>query len=369
MFAAQVSCDGCHTHVIPTGEHGAFAMGEKSLEAERKACVVCHGAGYDEMLDEWINVMDHAVDEFRPKLDQARTALEQHRGEKSGLSETEILINDAQHNFDMVSAGKGAHNVEYAVKLLKAAADQIDVAMKCLDADAKLMDRDRLLGSPDGYCAILCHASVGVPEEVSFAEMRLDFPHEIHADDIGIECTTCHSPEKHKMRISSSDECMKCHHEQQDIECRNCHASQDTVYRGVAEGYGLAEDIPGTMSEAIECADCHDLEVAGPLLPAIREKCVECHEPGYDVTLIEWEQVSQNMLYELAVKLEEARVSLKQARRAGRDLQELEASFEQAKHIFETIEAGGAVHNLEYANAIMAVAKQKLQAVITQSQP
>ena len=369
MFAAQVSCDGCHTHIIPTGEAGTFAMGEKSLEAERKACVVCHGPGYDDMLDDWIGVLNRAVDEFEPKLELAGTALEQRRREKIDLGEAGTLINDAKHNFDMVRTGKGVHNVEYAVKLLQAAADQIDVAMKYLDENAKPMERDLLLGAPDGYCVILCHARVGVPEEVTFAEMRLKFPHETHADDIGIACTTCHSPEKHKMRIISRDECMNCHHQEQDIECRNCHASQDAVYRGVAKGYGLSEDIPGLMSEAVECADCHDLGVAGPLLATMREMCVECHEEGYDAMLIEWEQDSQKSLDDFALMLERAREGLDRAGRNGQDTKELEESIELAEHIFETVETGNAVHNVEYADAVLDVARRKLRTIIDQTQP
>lgn len=369
MFAAQVSCDGCHTHIIPNGELGAISIGEKSLEAERGACVVCHGEGYDSMLDEWVETIHKAVEELEPKLVNADEMLKRHKGEGGKLGEAETLIADARYNFEMVNSGKGVHNVEYAVNLLKAAADQIDVAMKYMDGNAKPMDRSPLLGTPDGYCAILCHGRVGVPEEVYFDEMKHDFPHGMHAEDIGVECTTCHSPDKHKMRIISRDECMNCHHEQQDIECRNCHAEQDAVYRGIAEGYGLPEDIPGLMSEAIECADCHDLDVTGPLLPTMLEMCVECHEAGYDVMLIEWEQLAQKSLDDFAILLEQARQSLEQARRARGASDELKTAFERAKHAFETIEAGNAVHNTEYADAVLDAAAKELQTIIKQTRP
>jgi len=38
MFAAQVACVGCHTHVTPQGNR--WASGEK--EAQRASCVTCH---------------------------------------------------------------------------------------------------------------------------------------------------------------------------------------------------------------------------------------------------------------------------------------------------------------------------------------
>jgi hypothetical protein len=369
MFAAQVSCDGCHTHIIPTSEAGGFAIGEKSLEAERKACVVCHGAGYDKMLDDWKREMDHAVEAFKPKIEQARIAIRQHRDKKTDMSQANALIDDAKHNFDMVRTGKGVHNVEYAVKLLKAAADQIDVAMKYVDGNARPMERERLLGTPDGYCAILCHTRVGLPEEVTFAEMNLKFPHQTHVEGVGVECTTCHSPEKHKMRIISRDQCMNCHHQQQDIECRRCHPSQDVVYRGVAKGYGLSKDVPGMMSSSVECVNCHDPGASGPLLPSIQKKCVECHEAGYDNTLIKWEQDSQKLVDASLILLEEARASLDRVRRKGRNLKELEASLELAKNMVETIESGNPVHNIEYANAALNAAQKRLKTIITQTQP
>jgi hypothetical protein len=370
MFAAQVSCDGCHTHVVSNGELGSLAIGEKSLEAERKSCVVCHGEGYDTMLDEWLTAIHDAVATFKTKLEAAEAVLKRHRDEGRELGEAETLMADARYNFEMVNFGKGAHNVEYAVNLLKAAADQIDVAMKYLDDNSKPMDRDRLLGTPDGYCSILCHERVGVPEEIHFAEMKHDFPHQLHAEDIGIECTTCHSPDKHKMRIISRDECMNCHHQDQQIDCRHCHNEQDTVFRGIAEGYGLAEDIPGTMSEAIECVDCHDLEAAAPLLTAMRGKCIECHdEESYGDMLIEWERDSQESLDDFAVLLAQARAGLDRTKHTVSNLEELEAAYEQAKHIGDTIEGGSAVHNVEYADAMLEAAKKKLESIITQTQP
>lgn len=369
MFAAQVSCDGCHTHIIPTGEAGTFAIGEKSLEAEQKACVVCHGAGYDAMLDDWIDVMDHAIKNFEPRLEQARAALEQHRDKEIDLGEAEVLIDDAAYNLDMVKTGKGVHNVEYAVKLLKAGADQIDIAMKYLDPDSKPMERDHLLGTPDGYCATLCHARVGMPEEITLKETKLAFPHEIHAEGIGIECTICHSAEKHKMRIISRDGCMNCHHAQQDIECGKCHSAQETVFRGFAASYGLPKDIPGSMSEEIECINCHDLEVAGPILGNVREKCIECHDEEYGDMLIEWEQAYQEPLDDLTLLLEQARESLDRASRAGVDLAELEKQYELARHIFNTIEKGKGVHNIEYTDVMLSTANEKLRTVIAQTRP
>lgn len=51
------------------------------------------------------------------------------------------------------------------------------------------------------------------------------------------------------------------------------------------------------------------------------------------------------------------------------NLEELEASYEQTTCIGETIKAGNAVHNIDYADVVLAVAKQKLERILTQTQP
>jgi hypothetical protein len=113
-----------------------------------------------------------------------------------------------------------------------------------IDHRPDVIHRDWLLGTPDGYCSILCHERVGAPEEIHFAEMKHDFPHQMHVEDIGIECTTCHSPDKHKMSIISRDECMNCHHEEQQIDCRHCHNEQDTIFRGMARDMAWMKTFP-----------------------------------------------------------------------------------------------------------------------------
>ena len=89
-----------------------------------------------------------------------------------------------------------------------------------------------ILASPSAYCAILCHARVMPADKVFFKEMELQFPHALHVKDVGIECTKCHSPEKHKMRIVTKSECMKCHHENKDIDCGHCTRRRRPSTRG-----------------------------------------------------------------------------------------------------------------------------------------
>jgi len=97
-------------------------------------------------------------------------------------------------------------------------------------------------------------------DKVFFREMELQFPHALHVKDVGIECAKCHSPEKHKMRIVTKSECMKCHHESKDIDCGHCHKAQQALYEGKVKAYG-ATPAPDVMAAGqTKCVECHDLK-------------------------------------------------------------------------------------------------------------
>jgi hypothetical protein len=77
MFAAQVSCEGCHTRAVHVGTP-EFA--EASLEAERRSCVTCHGPGYDLMLDDWTREAGHLTKALEPELERAEAVLKRVEG-------------------------------------------------------------------------------------------------------------------------------------------------------------------------------------------------------------------------------------------------------------------------------------------------
>jgi hypothetical protein len=229
MFTAQVSCDGCHEQPpqVTDGPH-VWIDGGRTRQARRQSCVTCHGPGYDRMLDDWIREIHRMVELFRPELvrvEKAAAKLPQKERTEAG-----DLLEDARFNLNFVDRGRGVHNVEYGVKLIKRAADIVDQVRTKLNPNYRPPARGELLDTPDGYCTILCHDRLGVPSEVRFE--RMDFPHEFHHDGIEIECTRCHSPDKHKMRIITRTECMNCHHQPDDIDCAHCHTETAELYTG-----------------------------------------------------------------------------------------------------------------------------------------
>jgi hypothetical protein len=65
----------------------------------------------------------------------------------------------------------------------------------------------------------------------------------------------------------------------------------------------------------------------------------------------------------------QARADLDRAKHTAGNIEKLEATYEQANRVSETIESGNAVHNVEYADAMMTLAGRKLKSVIDQAQP
>lgn len=362
MFAAQVSCDGCHTKAVHSRSSPVLIKSEESLEAERKSCITCHGVGFDLMLDDWVKAMDTMIKEFRPQLEKAEAMVDEMDRLGQIPAETKGLLEDARYNFNFVVSGRGAHNVEYAVKLVKAASEQLDMAMKYLDRNYKAPKRSPLLTAADGYCRVLCHDRIKLPDELDFEGMSMKFPHSIHVDDVGVSCDTCHSPEKHKQQIISREGCMDCHHKQRDVACERCHTAQSSVYRGEAPQLEVNLKMPSPKLDAVSCTDCHNLKSTDHGIVGLKDKCVECHKDSYGTLLIDWERQLLGSLNNLILKIEEARGNLETAkkRKIGVDLTKAESLLREAKSGYELIDKGKGVHNKEFADKVISISSTKL---------
>ena len=355
MFAAQVSCDGCHTRTVHVGTR---EFEETSLEPERQSCVTCHGSGYDDMMDDWLRETKRLVDTLGPEVKQAEASLVNAERRNVDASDSRILIEKARHNYDFLKFGRGAHNVEYAANLARASAGYIDKAMGKLSGDYVAPKRPSTIATPDGYCTAMCHTRLGLPADTRFDQMT--FPHELHADGLEVECTKCHSPEKHKMRIITRSECMSCHHEAQDIACGHCHPSQQALYTGQVADLGVSGD-PDVMFEAeVECDGCHDLS-GETTFAGLKEMCVECHEAEYGDMLTEWVTEIQGALGRSLVNLDRARRFVEASRRKGGDVVEPEALIRKAERMIRLVESGKGTHNYPLSLELLESADGKLE--------
>lgn len=356
MFAAQVSCDGCHRDEAglkrPPGAAPLRSYRQK-MEAQRQACVSCHGKGYDELLDRWVEVSKEVLDAFKPIAQEAGKAMAKIEAGEGRYPEAEELLKDVLANYEFLIRGKPAHNVEYAFKTVRASADQLDVAMKYIDKGYKPAPKGELIESPDAYCTALCHGKLGLKDSIKLADMTIPFPHTTHFKDIGIGCTLCHSPEKHKMRVISKSECMNCHHTQKDIQCGTCHVAQQELFAGTAKGLGVAEAKPSLKAGAFDCQLCHELDKKEPIVTSVREKCISCHSEEYGDKLVSWEQQGLKELDAVTLRLDDVNDKVSKAKKRGQDVAQAEELLDEARRNYELVERGKSVHNVELSSALL----------------
>lgn len=353
MFAAQVSCDGCH--IDAEGRTATPA-------ARRRSCVACHGRGYDSMLDDWIRSGRTMTDAVGPYVARVGASLKSARGIKPAvLGQAQDLFSAADNNYRLVRDGKAAHNVEYAVKLLRETISLLESVSRSVKSPIDIKSQmPAVLTNESAYCRELCHNSMGVPETLFFDEMRHDFPHSLHAVDMELECTTCHSPEKHKQRIITKEGCMQCHHQGGDapLACERCHVQQAALFKSTLRALGV-KPVTAEMAD-MACTDCHDLS-KDESLAELKQKCVDCHgDEGYGEMAVSWEKEIEASYARLTLAIANAREKLDRDEAAGADVSDRRKAVAEVERAVEAVKAGRAVHNFGYATSVLEAAGKRL---------
>jgi hypothetical protein len=363
MFSAQVACNGCHTRSVEVKESGVSFPGESKLAAERQSCVACHGKRYDLMLDDWIRESRNLVAEMERIVSAGKAAVGTGKSADRKVAQARALVADAQENLNFMRAGRGAHNIEYALRILRVGHEQVTAAFKMAGA-GEAPAKPAILASPSAYCATLCHARVMPSDKVFFKEMELSFPHALHVKDVGIECAKCHSPDKHKMRIVTKSECMKCHHESKDIDCAHCHRANQALYEGKVKAYGVTP-APDVMAEAkTKCVECHDLKKGTQTVLTVKAKCEGCHDAKYGKMLLDWKQEITKQENAIAVGLEEAKEYVARTKKAGKDVAQDETLLQQAEANYLLVTNGRGTHNYKLSRDLLKVAQANVDKVL-----
>jgi nitrate/TMAO reductase-like tetraheme cytochrome c subunit len=205
MFAAQVSCTGCHTHLTPQGE--PLAQQEKK-EAQRASCVTCHGKGYDQMFDNWIEGTNKVLGEYAAYLKAVKADFAKLGGNRKARTSAEEALSTAEYNFEFVREGQIPHNIKYSLYLLNASADRVAKAFSKINKSYKEPDRGKSILA-ENSCRTFCHGKALFPETVSYEGKKL--PHAMHAIDQELGCKSCHSITDHgKLQIEKTV-CAQCH--------------------------------------------------------------------------------------------------------------------------------------------------------------
>ncbi|UCC41594.1 MAG: cytochrome c3 family protein [Candidatus Aminicenantes bacterium] len=329
MFKKGLSCKGCH---IFHEETGGKAMKSETFVSKAQACESCHGKGFARIMKEWELSTDRKLSRIGAIYKNATQEL--RRTKSAQKKKAQKLLEEAAFNIDIVERGKSVHNVEYSQELLSASYNKLMEALKLINSSYK----------PEAFLAVAkevptqcsnCHAGI---EEINKQIFGLDFPHEKHLIEQEIQCDVCHSNvRKHGEFIATKQSCAVCHHKDPNKDCTNCHHLQKTFYQGgTLYGQEIPKDI---MSEAeAECTDCH-LGPQNKIFRSDANKCLDCHEEGYEEVFVEW----QNSVKELVNSL---KASLKEKRKLSLS-QEEKSQISNIKGTLRGIELDGSsgIHN------------------------
>jgi len=226
----QLRCTSCHSQIVQ-GAH---------ITVTESVCFVCH---------------------FKPEPDGTRNA----------------ILTDCRkcHRKGMISPHTPAEHALF-----------IDRATDCTKCHISVTQGD---GAVHRERCESCHAD---PQHLQTADSEA--LHWNHVAMHKVECFQCHDPIGHKLETAQEilqADCSVCHTER--------HQLQKAFYRG-ASTLPFAISLPSPMIEAhINCTACHaEMEkltseslvaIPGAVARASSKACKDCHEPGYDRLLEQWQ--------------------------------------------------------------------------------
>jgi len=355
MFAAQVTCDGCHIKSLKVP--GGF-QGETTKVSSPQSCVRCHEEGFDLLLKDWEKYLKSLEGYVGHRLRRDYRLKPRLKGDLARL------FDDADYNYKFVMAGNGVHNVEYAVKLLKIAVDNLD---KVDEAQRSYIPpRPPIIATPDGYCAVMCHNRMGMPEDIYF-QQKLVFPHKLHAQKEKIPCMRCHSVEHHGVTVLKREDCLKCHHQMKDAtrRCTRCHALENAFYHGSIKGLPKGDANPMVEGE-VGCVDCHDVtETVKVSYKEVRQNCVDCHDgdESYGEALDEWKDQIKELTDKINARMARITKVLQEVKLGPKGEAAVRVHYSKALKVKKVLQGLAPIHNVDYAQGLFDMASKELDAI------
>jgi hypothetical protein len=354
MFSARVDCIGCH--VKPKAHLGS----ERFFTATEGACVFCHGESYRGMVPEWKKAVEKGLAQFKPKMDEGAVAIA-NAAPGPRRERAQLIFQEAEHNFKLVSDGNPVHNIYFAARLLAAANDQLNEMGKVLNYQPKKMARNAFVNG--GYCATLCHDQVKVklPEELTWKGIRM--PHLRHSANSQVGCLNCHTFGTHKevaVKIERS-ECLACHHQilkaAPQTPCTVCHQKQATFRKG--QSLGEKASTPGSMAN-LPCRTCHSQIDQGHREKDVEASCKVCHPAALVAVGEVWRGQVANELKKVEADWKEIDKGVKGLENAEADM--VREKLTTARKIFDVIawDQSGGFHNHRYALGLIDRARNDL---------
>ncbi len=374
MYLAHADCGSCHIAIRETAT-GTKAALRLSYEKVIQSCADCHGPGYDDMAKHWKKLLTEETRKAEKSLLSARQVVEANR-KQAAANDAITLLDTASKNLTFVRNGRGLHNMDYALRVLA------DVMVRCEEAKARVKPSYamREINPPTG-CTQLCHSCVECIETKPVPFGGVQFPHDVHVTDEGMDCEECHTPrEKHGQTLLKN--CNECHHGEGmgAVECQDCHVENHNLYNGQNACDEISCDVRGEsnpMADAVACDECHVQVVAGEetTLDGIKATCVECHDgdEAYADMVDDWIEEGNSLdIEELRVMLRETQGKILRAIAEGKYTYDAQDLVNNAEKNLKLFERGNPVHNLAFSKELterirnlLVEAQKKLKAYST----
>ena len=344
MYATRVDCAGCHRDFWTDGG-GKQASGV--VKASDVSCFHCHGSTYDRMLESWQAEVDGAL----MPLEEALTGLEA----ATAGGEPTPALGDARKNLDLIRSdgSHGAHNIGYALALLRSTRDGINAAGPGLMPAFNPLDLE--IGLPvasQTTCASACHVNAA-RIETRFGPVA--FSHRAHLVKAGFDCNDCHSTDKHGQTVITPQDCKECHHEpDMSPSCATCHDREDRLLRGAIVIEGADLDLEDPMAD-LECIACHREGETGEPAAIVRNACVDCHEEGYDDLVDEWLAYAADEVAEVQGRIAAIEPRVRHA--AGPAGAEARVLLARAKAGDAAVRDGRPAHTISGADSLLGAAR------------
>lgn len=333
MFEAGLTCQACHVFHddISTSKYD-----EDTAEPTGETCERCHGEGYNNLFNQWRDVMASKRAIVKKSMETVEDQLLKNDPPKLKKYIITPLLDRAKYNYDIVERANIVHNVAFSDQLLTKVSDDLARIVDELNLEIKIPDLSRFSKVVPSECRN-CHVAI---ENLAGKFDGAEFRHANHIANGQIKCSTCHSNAiKHGEIIISSDNCSACHHENNKRTCESCHSLQASIYQGSATW--ISDPIGDVMfDEDIECIDCHASDEVS-LTGNVAAKCENCHDSEYEDLVAEWQQDTQQSINRLLSIMESIHFN-----KLSKSQQNLFESIQKGLLLIQSDKSQGA-HNIE----------------------
>lgn len=291
MYTVGLDCSSCHIY------HETIAGDSGVKIANPQSCETCHGKGYAKLLKMWEKSTDKKMLELKNNIGRAYTAISASSAKVRNKAKNEI--SKSEQILHLLNKGKAIHNVTYSAKLINKGNEYLNEALKIVNAGFQFTV-DSSASTVPSECRN-CHVGV---EDLDVTHNNKKFKHDIHLNQKGVECYTCHTNEKQHGQLKLTDaQCASCHHnEPEELDCGKCHTIEYAIQSGDFMGIGE----PDVMFDSdVTCADCH-LTTEAISIPG-KEMCIDCHDEEYSEIRDEWIETYDASILEVENRINKLR--------------------------------------------------------------